>query len=109
MQHKPSNRTAATVASDRRAFLTVCSSFGVATGLFPGLLWGKIQNTKKKITRDMIDSAAALAGLEIADEHKDSMLNALNDQVESFEKIREMKLGNDISTALLFDPVLQTD
>jgi Asp-tRNA(Asn)/Glu-tRNA(Gln) amidotransferase A subunit family amidase len=109
VQHKPANRSAATVASDRRAFLAVCSSFGVATGLFPGLLWSKIQNTEKKITRDMIDSAAALAGLEIGDGHKDSMLNALNDQVDSFEKIRDMKLGNDISTALLFDPVLQTD
>src|SRR5258708_20281740 len=62
---------------DRRTFLTVCSSLGLTTTLLPGVLWA-MADEKGKVTRDMIDHAAAIAGVPIADEYKDAMLETLN-------------------------------
>jgi len=96
------------VASDRRAFLGVCSAFGVAATLLPGVLWSEIQKRAvARVTREMIDDAAVVAGLEIADEHKASMVRGLNEQLDGFEQIRQLKLDNDAAPALLFDPVLE--
>src|SRR5437016_9070215 len=100
---------ATTNALDRRAFFAVCTAAGVGSTLFPGVLWAianpaqeaaagsaktppaktpapapKESPKPKKITRDMIDSAAAIAGITIADEYKDMMLRDLNDQVSSY-------------------------
>jgi hypothetical protein len=74
------------VAAERRRFLTVCSAFGMTTTLFPGVLWGQLQDGVGKVTREMIDHAAAVAGVEVSDANKDAMLEALNDQVEASTK-----------------------
>src|SRR3954470_17847297 len=108
---------------DRRAFFAVCSAAGVGSTLFPGVLWALAQPPQeaaapakapaaaetpkpKKITKDMIDSAAAVAGITIADEYKDMMLRDLNDQVGSYEAIRKLDLKNSEQLALSFDPLM---
>ncbi len=108
---------------DRRAFLAVCSAAGVGSTLFPGVLWGMVlaaseqqpsvttppatpETKPPRITRAMIDDAAAIAGLTIADEYKDMMLRDLNDQVASYEAIRKLELKNNEQLALTFNPVL---
>jgi len=90
---------------DRRAFLAVCSRFGVAATLLPGVLWAMAQE-KNKITREMIDSAAAVADVSIADGYKDMMLESLNDAAKSYEAIFNLHLKNEVAPAILFDPVL---
>jgi Asp-tRNA(Asn)/Glu-tRNA(Gln) amidotransferase A subunit family amidase len=90
---------------DRRAFLAVCSRFGVASTLLPGVLWA-MADEKGKISRGMIDQAAALAGVRIADEYKDMMLESLNEAVKSYDAIFNLHLKNEVAPALLFDPVL---
>src|SRR5215471_5363530 len=55
---------------DRRAFLAVCSRLGLTTTLLPGALWA-MADEKSKVTRDMIDHAAFIADVPIADEYKD--------------------------------------
>ena len=62
---------------DRRSFLTVCSRFGLTATLLPGVLWA-MADEKGKVTREMIDNAAAIADVHIADEYKDMMLEDLN-------------------------------
>jgi len=71
---------------DRRTFLAVCSRLGLTTTLLPGVLWS-MADEKGKITRAMIDSAAAVADVPIADEYKDMMLESLNGFKESFDDI----------------------
>ena len=74
--------------SDRRAFLALCSSLGLTSTLFPGILWGKLEG--KPATKDMIAEAATVAGITIPDEHQEMMVKGLNEQLESYEAIRKL-------------------
>src|SRR5712671_6747679 len=90
---------------DRRSFLTVCSRFGLTASLLPGVLWA-MADEKGKVTREMIDNAAAIADVHIADEYKDMMLEDLNGYTEGFEAIYKLHIKNEVAPAMIFDPVL---
>src|SRR5215472_8236252 len=90
---------------NRRSFLTVCSRFGLTASLFPGALWA-MADPKHKITREMIDNAAAIADVPIADEYKDMMLEDLNSYSEGFDAIYGLHIKNEVAPAVIFDPVL---
>jgi Asp-tRNA(Asn)/Glu-tRNA(Gln) amidotransferase A subunit family amidase len=90
---------------DRRAFLAVCSRFGIASTLLPGVLWA-LADDKPTITREMIDNAAIIADIKIPDEDKDMMLESLNDAAKSYDAIYALHLKNDVAPAFIFDPVL---
>jgi Asp-tRNA(Asn)/Glu-tRNA(Gln) amidotransferase A subunit family amidase len=104
---------------DRRGFLAACGNLGIASPLLPGILYtlaaqaqgpgseGK-QPELPKITAEMIDQAAALAGVgPFTADQKKVMLDGLNDQRSSYEQIRAMKLPNSVAPAFVFCP-LQT-
>jgi Asp-tRNA(Asn)/Glu-tRNA(Gln) amidotransferase A subunit family amidase len=90
---------------DRRAFLAACSRLGLTTTLLPGVLWA-MADEKGKVTREMIDRAAAIADVHIADEYKDMMLEDLGSYAESFDAIYALHLKNEVAPAVIFDPVL---
>jgi Asp-tRNA(Asn)/Glu-tRNA(Gln) amidotransferase A subunit family amidase len=90
---------------DRRSFLAVCSSFGLTTTLLPGVLWA-MADEKGKVTREMIDSAAFIADVPIADEYKDMILDSLNDLPKNFDAIYGLHIKNEIPPAVIFDPVI---
>ena len=96
----------------RRHFLTVCSAFGVSSTLMPGVLWSLTQQPdadnalRKKITREMIDQAAAIADVPIPDENKDMMVDDLNDQAKSYEAIYKLNIPNSVPPAVHFNPEL---
>jgi Asp-tRNA(Asn)/Glu-tRNA(Gln) amidotransferase A subunit family amidase len=90
---------------DRRAFLGVCSRFGLTTTLLPGVLWA-MADEKSKVTRQMIEDAAVIADVRISDEYKDMMLASLNDLPQSFEAIYGLHIKNEVAPALVFDPVV---
>src|SRR6266481_6467044 len=92
---------------DRRNFMKTCSGMGLAGTLFPGVLWAQAQTQgAKKITKEMIDDAAAIADVPIADDYKEMMLENLNDQFKGYEEIHKLHIPNFVEPALLFDPVL---
>jgi Asp-tRNA(Asn)/Glu-tRNA(Gln) amidotransferase A subunit family amidase len=94
--------------SERRRFLAVCSTFGLSSTLFPGVLWSLVADDEQPpvaITTDMIDEAATIAGVTIADEHKEMMLGALNDRRRAIEAIRKLDLPNSVAPSFSFDPV----
>jgi hypothetical protein len=92
---------------DRRNFMKTCSGMGLGGTLFPGALWAQAQaEGAKKITKEMIDNAAAIADVPIADEYKEMMLQNLNDHAKGFEEIYKLKIPNSVDPALLFDPLL---
>ena len=92
---------------DRRIFMKTCSGMGLAGTLFPGVLWAQAQaQGGAKITKEMIENAAAIADVPIADEYKKMMLEDLNDHAKSYEEIYKLKIPNSVDPALVFNPVL---
>jgi len=109
------------MALDRRAFLTVTGRFGMASTLFPGILYtlatqAEAQAAAKsadsaqgfsyaKITPEMVEQAAALAGVPIPQQDIAMMIAGLNDQRDSYEPLRKLNLPNSMPPAFLFDPL----
>jgi Asp-tRNA(Asn)/Glu-tRNA(Gln) amidotransferase A subunit family amidase len=92
---------------DRRNFMKSCSGMGLTGTLFPGVLWAQAQaEGAAKITKEMIEKAAAIADVTIADEYKEMMLEDLNDHAKGYEEIYKLKIPNSVAPALVFDPVL---
>lgn len=101
---------------DRRGFLTACSRVGIASPLLPGILYtlaAQAQETDAdkrpelpKITDEMIDRAAELAGVgPFSAEQKKMMIDGLNGDREGYEQIRSMKLPNSVAPAFVFHPL----
>ncbi|WP_158750997.1 amidase [Acidobacterium sp. S8] len=96
---------------DRRAFLFTCSRFGLASTLFPGALYTLAAQEKTadgaraKITPAMIDAAAELAGVTIAPDQKQMMIDGLNDQRASYAAIRKLNIPNNVPPAYIFNPL----
>ena len=92
---------------DRRNFMKTCSGMGLAGTLFPGVLWAQAQaQGATKITNEMIDNAASIADVAIADEYKQMMLDNLNEQAKGYEEIYKLHIPNSVEPALIFDPAL---
>jgi len=92
---------------DRRNFMKTCSGMGLAGTLFPGVLWAQAQTqSAKKITKEMIENAAAIADVPISDEYKELMLENLNDHTKGYDEIYKLHIPNSVDPALIFDPVL---
>jgi hypothetical protein len=92
---------------DRRRFLNACSGLGLSGTLFPGVLWAQAQaQGATKITKEMIENAAAIADVPIPEEDKEMMLENLNQQAKSYEAIYALHIPNSVAPCLMFDPVL---
>ena len=98
---------------DRRRFLASCSQAGVASALLPGVLYtlaAQAQDTTKpnapaKITLEMLEQAAALAGVPLTAEQKKMMLEGLEGQRDSYAEIRKLNMPNSVAPAIIFDPL----
>src|SRR6266436_2504438 len=92
---------------DRRRFLSACSGLGLGGTLFPGVLWAQAQSQgAAKITKEMIDNAAAIADVPIPEETREMMLDNLNQQAKSYEAIYALHIPNSVEPCLIFDPVV---
>ncbi|MGA2205894.1 MAG: amidase [Terracidiphilus sp.] len=105
---------------DRRAFLNACTRAGIASPLLPGILYTLAAQAQEsssganaeakppelpKITLEMLDQAAALAGVgPFTAERKKMMLDGLNDQRDAYAQVRTLKLANDVPPAYVFSP-----
>lgn len=109
---------------DRRGFLGVCSMAGLGQTLLPGALFTLATQAKAqsspivgggqvnastdalpKITPEMIDGAAVIAGISVTDDQKKMMLEGLEQLRKSFTAIRDLKMPNSVAPAFVFDPV----
>ena len=93
---------------NRRRFLGFCSALGISSTVFSDLLWSQIapSDTKPTVTKAMINEAGTVAGIDINDEYKDMMLEALNDELKNYKAIHDLKIPNSVAPALIFNPVL---
>jgi Asp-tRNA(Asn)/Glu-tRNA(Gln) amidotransferase A subunit family amidase len=64
-----------------------------------------ITDAMPSITPAMIDAAAVIAGITIADDQKTAMLEMLAGQRESVQAIRDLHMPNAVAPAVIFDPV----
>jgi Asp-tRNA(Asn)/Glu-tRNA(Gln) amidotransferase A subunit family amidase len=92
---------------DRRTFLGYFSGLGLGSTLFPGVLWGKLQEQKPAaITKEMLREAAAVAGLTFTDPQLDAMLAGVNKNLSHYEQLRKVQLDNSVAPPLYFNPVV---
>ena len=91
--------------TDRRRFLSVCTSLGLTSTLLPGVLWAMGKGTPT-VTPELLASACKVAGLELDEEQRKMMVKTLNEQLEGARDIRALGLPNSVSPAFSFDPVL---
>ena len=101
---------------DRRSFLTACSRAGVTSALLPGVLYtlaaqaqesaNTDQSKPPKITPEMIDAAALLAGVgPFTAEQKRMMIDGLVDENGSYKAIRKLNIPNSVAPAFVFHPM----
>ena len=101
---------------DRRGFLAACSSAGITSALFPGILYTLAaqaqeadqndQSKPPKITAEMIDQAAIMAGIgPFPAEQKQMMIDGLADQNGSCKAIRKLNIPNSVPPAFVFHPM----
>ena len=98
------------MALDRRTFLSVTGQLGFGSTLVPGVLYSIASQAQQssasaKITPEMIDQAAALAGVSVRADQKQMMLDGLNQQRQGYEAIRKLDLPNSMPPAYIFDPL----
>lgn len=91
--------------TDRRRFLTVCSSLGLSSTLLPGVLWAMGQG-KPEVTPELVAEACKVAGLELDEAQRKLMVSSLNEQLTAARDIRALELPNAVAPAFSFDPVL---
>src|SRR6478672_13610276 len=105
------------LTTDRRSFLAYFSSLGLASTLFPGVLWGKLTDARfsegktseaaaPQLTKDMLRSAAAVAGLEFTDEQLEKMLKGVTENTVKLRDLRKIEIDNSVAPPLYFNPVL---
>ncbi|MGA2887243.1 MAG: amidase [Terracidiphilus sp.] len=110
------------MALDRRSFLAACSRAGITSALLPGVLYTLAAQDAsalsadadsdakpaelQKITAEMLDQAAMLAGVgPFTGEQKQMMLERLNGQRDSYAPIRALKMANSVAPAFVFHPL----
>ncbi len=79
--------------------------FVFISGLFLFNVSSFAQQKEGKIKKEIIPSAEKIIGLEFTDAERDSMQDALNDQLGNYENIRKIHLDNNIPPAILFNPI----
>ena len=105
---------------DRRHFLAVCSTAGLAGTLLPGTLYTLAAQAEQQrseaaknpqpiapqpITAEMLEAASSLAGVPLTAEQRAMMIDGLNQQRKSYDVIRALRIPNSVAPAYIFDPL----
>lgn len=83
-------------------------SIGLGATLMPGALLAVAQDAPQ-ITLGMVDEAARVAGLSLPPEAEKRIAESLSRKgglLANYQTLREMKLGNDTPSAIVFNPLL---
>ena len=59
----------------------------------------------KQSTKENIENAEKIIGIEFADAERDSMQTVLNEQLVNYQNIRQIELANSVPPAILFNPI----
>ena len=111
-------RSTSVTDATRRRFLAVVSAAGLGQTLLPGALLalampsaaqtvtGEARTEElPKITPEMIEQAAVIAGVTFTAEQRVVMVEGLTGQREDVFEVRKLALPNSVAPSLVFDPV----
>ena len=94
-------------AATRRQFITYFSSVGLASTLLPGVLWAKLQEEQTpRVTSAMLKDALAVAGLEFSDEQREQMLTGVNQNLERYAELRQIRIDPNLAPPLYYSPIV---
>jgi len=96
------------LAFNRRRFIGYFSSVGLGGTLLPGAL-AAIAQDAPKITPEMVEAAARIAGLSFSPEAIKRIVDSLNGRMSllnRYNTLRSIDLGNAVPPAIVFNPVL---
>jgi len=88
----------------RAGFLAVCLRFGLTTTLLPGILWALLEK-EAMITDAMLDQAALAAGVPMAEEYREMLLECFLELLSSPAQVSPGHIENQVPPAIVFDPV----
>ena len=97
-----------TLGAARRAFIERCGALGVASTLFPGVLWARVAGGEE-ITDASIIAAAEIAGVSFSDEDRALMLAGLKTQTAQLAALQQISLDNSVAPAMIFSPLPHPD
>ncbi|HUX93537.1 MAG TPA: amidase [Ignavibacteriaceae bacterium] len=63
------------------------------------------ETADKPVTKEVITNAEKIFGISYSEAQQDSMLDLLNQRLESYQSIRKIDLDNSIPPAILFNPI----
>lgn len=87
--------------TDRRRFLARLAAGAATATLFPRLALAQADDGVQ-LSEAQIDEAARLAGLEFTADEKALMLENVQGQVESLQRVRDLQLANELPPAFRF-------
>jgi len=90
---------------DRRRFIAWLSTGGIAVLLGPKV-FAQEKEEAAAVATEAIAKAETLSGLTFTPEERDLMQKTVGEHLASFQKLREVPLGNAVSPALVFSPLL---
>src|SRR5215207_4506480 len=85
---------------DRRRLLALLSAITAAPAAFAQ------EEKKGTITPEILADAEKAVGLEFSSPERELMRKGLDELLEDYRKIREVKIDNSVPPAVKFDPVL---
>src|SRR5689334_21842998 len=89
---------------DRRSFMSYFTGIGLASTLFPGVLWAKLANGAD-ITVETIASGGEVAGIHVDPGERWWMLDGLKQQWQRIGALHRIPLDNRVGPAIKFDPL----
>jgi len=98
----------ARTAVNRRRFLSYFAAAGLGGTLLPGALLAVAQDAPE-IKPEMVAAAAKIAGVPLSPEAEKNIAASLSRRgglLQDFQALRDLGLGNDTPSAVVFNPVL---
>jgi Asp-tRNA(Asn)/Glu-tRNA(Gln) amidotransferase A subunit family amidase len=70
-----------------------------------GVYRAPAQSDTSRITKDKVEGTEALIGIKFNDAERDSMLDALKEDLRNYDSLRTIRIGNEIPPAIQFNPI----
>ncbi len=91
----------------RRSFSEYFAGLGLMSTVFPSLLAIRLNAQQQPhITKEMLRSAAEVAGLTFKEPELEAMLAGVNQNLSRYEELRRVQLDNSVAPPLYFNPLL---
>lgn len=91
----------------RRRFMAHFAGLGLGSTLLPGVLWAQVnQSGQGRVTAEMLKAALALSGLEFDEEARTAMLRGVNQNLERYERLRDVDIPDDVGPPFHFSALV---